>query len=112
MLWIHLGVQDRTIPHRRIIRAKKLKVVALSLLGIGCTIGTGYFLGSGIGIKLTGPSMVVSFLIAAIGTYIVFHFWPMTTADPQEGSFVIMREKRLGGGHVSEAHGITGARKF
>ena len=53
-----------------------LKWWQLSLLGIGCTIGTGYFLGSGIGIKLTGPSMVVSFLIAAIGTYIVFHFWP------------------------------------
>jgi L-asparagine transporter-like permease len=46
----------------------------LSLIGIGCTIGTGYFLGSGIGIKITGPSMVFSFVLAALGTYIVFHF--------------------------------------
>ena len=75
----------------------KLKWWQLSLLGIGCTIGTGYFLGSGIGIKLTGPSMVLSFLIAAIGTYIVFHFLAkMTTADPQEGSFCYYAGKAYG----------------
>ncbi|MBZ4317756.1 hypothetical protein LAM21_25415, partial [Mycobacterium tuberculosis] len=45
----------------------------LSLIGIGCTIGTGYFLGSGIGVKITGPSIVLSFLLAALGTYIVFN---------------------------------------
>ncbi|MFG1732731.1 amino acid permease [Paenibacillus sp. 843] len=74
-----------------------LKWWQLSLLGIGCTIGTGYFLGSGIGIKLTGPSMVLSFLIAAIGTYIVFHFLAkMTTADPQEGSFCYYAGKAFG----------------
>ncbi|OLS36838.1 amino acid permease [Bacillus sp. MRMR6] len=69
----------------------------LSLIGIGCTIGTGYFLGSGIGIKITGPSMVFSFLFAAIGTYIVFHFLAkMTTADPQEGSFCYYAGKAYG----------------
>ncbi|WP_454191154.1 amino acid permease [Paenibacillus sp. Marseille-Q7038] len=74
-----------------------LKWWQLSLLGIGCTIGTGYFLGSGIGIKLTGPSMVFSFLLAAIGTYIVFHFLAkMTTADPQEGSFCFYAGKAFG----------------
>ncbi|MFL6561548.1 MAG: amino acid permease, partial [Bacillus sp. (in: firmicutes)] len=52
----------------------------LSLIGIGCTIGTGYFLGSGIGIKITGPSMVFSFILAAIGTYIVFHFLAKMTS--------------------------------
>lgn len=89
-----------------------LKWWQLSLLGIGCTIGTGYFLGSGIGIKLTGPSMIFSFLIAAIGTYIVFHFLAkMTTADPQEGSFAIMQVKRLAAGPVSAVLGIIGAPK-
>lgn len=74
-----------------------LKWWQLSLLGIGCTIGTGYFLGSGIGIRLTGPSMVLSFLIAAIGTFIVFHFLAkMTTADPQEGSFCYYAGKAFG----------------
>jgi len=69
----------------------------LSLIGIGCTIGTGYFLGSGIGIKMTGPSMVISFILAAIGTYIVYHFLAkMTTADPQEGSFCYYAGKAFG----------------
>ncbi|TYP79758.1 amino acid permease [Paenibacillus methanolicus] len=69
----------------------------LSLLGIGCTIGTGYFLGSGIGIKIAGPSMVASFLIAAAGTYIVFHLLAkMTGEDPQEGSFCYYAGKAYG----------------
>ncbi|MFP7473360.1 amino acid permease [Niallia taxi] len=69
----------------------------LSLIGIGCTIGTGYFLGSGIGINMTGPSMVLSFILAAIGTYIVYHFLAkMTTADPQEGSFCYYAGKAFG----------------
>ena len=66
------GSNDSTTPGQK--SKGNLKWWQLSLLGIGCTIGTGYFLGSGIGIKLTGPSMVLSFLVAAIGTYIVFHF--------------------------------------
>ncbi|CAH1192041.1 Aromatic amino acid transport protein AroP [Paenibacillus auburnensis] len=74
-----------------------LKWWQLSLLGIGCTIGTGYFLGSGLGIKITGPSIVISFLLAAAGTYIVYHLLAlMTTADPQEGSFCFYAEKAFG----------------
>jgi L-asparagine transporter-like permease len=69
----------------------------LSLIGIGCTIGTGYFLGSSIGIKITGPSIVFSFILAAIGTYIVYHFLAkMTTEDPQEGSFCYYAGKAYG----------------
>ncbi|WP_058306227.1 amino acid permease [Gracilibacillus massiliensis] len=69
----------------------------LALTGVGCTIGTGYFLGSSIGISLTGPSIVLSFLFAAIGTYIVFNLLAkMTAADPQEGSFCYYAEKAYG----------------
>jgi L-asparagine transporter-like permease len=75
----------------------ELKWWQLSLLGIGCTIGTGYFLGSGLGIKITGPAMVFSFLLAAAGTYIVYHLLAlMTTEDPQEGSFCFYAEKAFG----------------
>lgn len=49
-----------------------LKWWQLSLIGVGCTIGTGFFLGSAIGIKITGPSIVFSFILAAIGTYAVY----------------------------------------
>lgn len=74
-----------------------LKWWQLSLIGIGCTIGTGYFLGSGIGVKITGPAIVFSFLLAAIGTYVVYHFLAMmTTEDPQEGSFCYYAGKAFG----------------
>jgi L-asparagine transporter-like permease len=69
----------------------------LSLIGVGCTIGTGYFLGSSIGIGITGPSIVFSFILAALGTYIVFNILAkMTAADPQEGSFCYYAGKAFG----------------
>jgi L-asparagine transporter-like permease len=74
-----------------------LKWWQLSLIGVGCTIGTGYFLGSSIGIKVTGPSIVISFLLAALGTYIVFNVLAkMTAKDPQDGSFCYYANKAFG----------------
>jgi L-asparagine transporter-like permease len=75
----------------------ELKWWQLSLIGVGCTIGTGYFLGSSIGIKITGPSIVFSFILAAIGTYIVFNVLAqMTAEDPQKGSFCYYARKSYG----------------
>jgi L-asparagine transporter-like permease len=69
----------------------------LTLVGAGCTIGTGYFLGSAIGIKYAGPSFVVSFLAAGAATYIVYcHLAKMTANDPQEGSFCYYASKAFG----------------
>lgn len=74
-----------------------LKWWQLSLIGIGCTIGTGFFLGSAIGIKITGPSIVFSFVLAAIGTYIVYSLLAkMTAEDPQDGSFCYYANKAYG----------------
>ena len=68
----------------------------LSLIGVGCTIGTGFFLGSAIGIKITGPSIVFSFILAAIGTYIVYSLLAkMTAQDPQDGSFCYYAKQSL-----------------
>lgn len=69
----------------------------LSLIGVGCTIGTGYFLGASIGISITGPSIVLSFIFAAIGTYIVFNLLAkMTAFEPHEGSFCYYAQKAFG----------------
>jgi L-asparagine transporter-like permease len=74
-----------------------LKWWQLSLIGVGCTIGTGYFLGSTIGIKITGPSIVFSFILAALGTYIVYNLLAkMTAEDPQDGSFCYYANKAFG----------------
>lgn len=76
---------------------KKLAWWQLSLIGVGCIIGTGYFLGSGIGIKMTGPSILVSFILAGLGSYIVADaLGKMSAQDPQEGSFRSYAKKAYG----------------
>lgn len=75
----------------------KLAWWQLSLVGVGCIIGTGYFLGSGIAIKMTGPSVLISFLLAALGTYIVYEaLAKMSVKDPQKGSFRSYAKKAYG----------------
>ncbi|AXI08098.1 amino acid permease [Oceanobacillus sp. 143] len=60
----------------------------LSLFGVGCTIGTGFFLGSSIGIGQGGPSIVIAFVLAGIATYIVFDALARLTAShPEKGAF-------------------------
>ncbi|MEC2074946.1 amino acid permease [Metabacillus fastidiosus] len=76
---------------------KKLAWWQLSLVGVGCIIGTGYFLGSVIGIKMTGPSIIISFILAGIGTYIVFEaLAKMATKDPDKGAFRSYAKKAYG----------------
>jgi len=60
----------------------------LSLVGVGCIIGTGFFLASGLAIRLTGASVMIIFIIAAVGTYIVGEaLGKLAAHDPQKGSF-------------------------
>lgn len=76
---------------------RKLSWWQLSLVGVGCIIGTGYFLGSGIGIKLAGPSITLAFLLAGIGTFIVAEaLAKMSAKDPQRGSFRSYAKKAYG----------------
>lgn len=78
-------------------RDQPLKWWQLSLLGVACTIGTGYFLGSGIAIKMTGPSILFSFFLAALATYFVFDALArMTAAEPIQGSFRSFAKKAYG----------------
>lgn len=76
---------------------KKLSWWQLSLIGVGCIIGTGYFLGSVIGIKMAGPAIIISFILAAIGTYIVAEaLAKMSADDPQKGAFRSYAKKAYG----------------
>lgn len=76
---------------------QKLSWWQLSLIGVGCIIGTGYFIGSVIGIKMTGPSILISFILAGLGTYIVADaLGKMSAKDPQKGSFRAYAKKAYG----------------
>jgi L-asparagine transporter-like permease len=60
----------------------------LSLLGLGFTTGTGFFLGSGLAIEKSGHSVLILFLLAAIGTYFVYDSLSrMISQKPDMGSF-------------------------
>ncbi|WP_055109784.1 amino acid permease [Paenibacillus ihumii] len=77
--------------------AKPLQWWQLSLMGVACTIGTGYFLGTGVGIQIGGPAIIPAFLLAAIGTFVVFDVLAkMSSKDPQEGSFCVYARKGFG----------------
>lgn len=76
---------------------KKISWWQLSLVGVGCIIGTGFFLASGLAIKLAGASVLFAFIIAAIGTYIVGEaLGKMAVKDPQKGSFRAYSKKAFG----------------
>ncbi|WP_409293175.1 amino acid permease [Peribacillus sp. SCS-37] len=76
---------------------KSLKWWQLSMIGIGCIIGTGFFLGSSIAIKMTGPSVLISFVVAATGTYLVFDaLSKLAASDPQKGSFCAYANQAFG----------------
>ena len=69
----------------------------LSLIGVGSIIGTGFFLATSIAIKMTGPSIILAFIMAGCATYIVFEaLSKMSANDPQKGSFRTYAQKAYG----------------
>ena len=69
----------------------------LSFIGVGCIIGTGYFLGSAIPIQRAGSSVLLAYLIAGIGTWMVFQALAKLTAEhPEKGSFRTYAKKAYG----------------
>ncbi|MFC9709619.1 amino acid permease [Paenibacillus sp. NPDC056933] len=76
---------------------KKLKWWQLSLLGVAGTIGTGYFLGSSLAISIGGPAVLLAYVFAALGTYVVFDALARMTSDhPEQGSFRSYAKKAFG----------------
>lgn len=69
----------------------------LSLIGMGAVIGAGFFLGTGLSIKVAGPAILINYAIAGLTTYFVFSaIAEMTVADPQPGSFRTYARKAFG----------------
>ncbi|MEV3855365.1 amino acid permease [Streptomyces sp. NPDC050095] len=74
-----------------------LKQRHLTMLGLGGVIGAGLFVGSGAGIEVAGPGIVVSYLIAgAIAMCVMRMLGEMSAAMPASGSFSVHAERALG----------------
>lgn len=90
-------------------KKKDLKWWQLSLIGIGCTIGTGFFLGSSIGIKIGGSSIILILILTGFTTYIVFEaLAKMAVEDPQKDLFAYTQKKLLEIGRVLVMDGHIG----
>lgn len=74
-----------------------LKQRHLTMLGLGGVIGAGLFVGSGAGIAVAGPGIVVSYLIAGgLAMCVMRMLGEMSTAMPASGSFSVHAERALG----------------
>lgn len=75
---------------------RELKTNQITMIAMGCAIGTGLFLGSGMAIGTAGPSVLLSY---AIGAFIVLLLMgclaEMTVAHPTSGSFGTIAEKYI-----------------
>ncbi|OEJ98210.1 amino acid permease [Streptomyces thermolilacinus] len=77
--------------------AHVLKRRHLTMLGLGGVIGAGLFVGSGAGIAVAGPGIVLSYLIAgALATLIMRMLGEMSAAMPSSGAFSVHAERALG----------------
>ncbi|GGR76429.1 amino acid transporter [Streptomyces aureoverticillatus] len=74
-----------------------LKQRHLTMLGLGGVIGAGLFVGSGAGIEVAGPGIVLSYLIAgALAMCVMRMLGEMSAAMPASGAFSVHAERALG----------------
>jgi AAT family amino acid transporter len=74
-----------------------LKPRQLIMMGLGTAIGAGLFLGSGVGVQLAGPAVLVSYLLAGVLVIIVMHaLGEMAAAHPASGAFSVYAADAFG----------------
>jgi len=74
-----------------------LKPRQLIMMGLGSAIGAGLFLGSGVGVKLAGPAVLMSYLVAGALVIIVMNaLGEMAAAKPTSGAFSVYAADALG----------------
>ncbi|MGW0738211.1 amino acid permease [Streptomyces sp. NPDC002851] len=74
-----------------------LKQRHLTMLGLGGVIGAGLFVGSGAGIAVAGPGIVLSYLIAGLLAMLIMRMLgEMAAALPASGSFSVHAERAIG----------------
>lgn len=93
-----MPVSGTSIPARAAAApAHALKPRQLVMMGLGSAIGAGLFLGSGVGIQVAGPAVLLSYLIAGALVIVVMHaLGEMAAAKPASGAFSVYAEDAMG----------------
>jgi AAT family amino acid transporter len=72
---------------------RKLSPRQVAMIGLGCTLGTGLFLGSAISVRLAGPAVILSFLGGAVvALTVMWALAEMSVEHPTAGSFGLFAE--------------------
>ncbi len=67
------------------------------MMGLGSAIGAGLFLGSGVGVQVAGPAVLLSYLVAGALVIIVMNaLGEMAAARPTRGAFSVYAADALG----------------
>ena len=75
---------------------QRLSSRQVAMIGLGCTIGTGLFLGSAISVNLAGPAVILSFAAGAlIALTVMWALAEMAVEHPAAGSFGLYAEMYL-----------------
>ncbi|KQB83729.1 amino acid permease [Corynebacterium oculi] len=74
-----------------------LKTRHLTMMGLGSAIGAGLFLGTGVGIRAAGPSILLAYIIAgAVVMAVMYMLGEMAAARPAPGSFATYARAAFG----------------
>ncbi|MFH8368915.1 amino acid permease [Streptomyces sp. NPDC018031] len=93
----HAPPAEQLSPEAAEPLAGGLKQRHLTMLGLGGVIGAGLFVGSGAGIAVAGPGIVISYLLAgALATLVMRMLGEMSAAMPASGAFSVHAERALG----------------
>jgi AAT family amino acid transporter len=85
-----------TLAEREAGLKKRLSERQVAMIGLGCTIGTGLFLGSAISVKLAGPAVLLSFAAGAlVALSVMWALAEMAVEHPAPGSFGLYAEMYL-----------------
>lgn len=83
--------------HKSKITGEKLSLGQYIMMGVGGIIGAGFFLASGLAIRLSGPAVILNYGLSAFVMCRVFcALGEMSTANPAAGSFRVYTQDYLG----------------
>ena len=81
----------------------------VQVMAIAGTIGTGLFLGAGRSISLTGPSIVLIYMITGAFMFLMMRaVGEMLYQDPEQHTFINFITRHLGKAGVISQFGLTG----
>ncbi|MEE2522420.1 amino acid permease [Pseudarthrobacter sp. J75] len=84
-------------PETRSGLGRSMNSRQLTMMGLGSAIGTGLFLGSGVGVQAAGPAVLLSYLVAGTLVIIVMQaLGELAAANPSSGAFSVYTQKAFG----------------